>query len=324
MSMASRLLEVTDLNVEYSSRAGPVKALESVSLAVGRAETIGIVGESGSGKSSLGLSIMKLLPPNIHAFSGVVRLEGSDLTRLSENEFRRTVRWKKISMVFQGAMNSMNPVIRVGTQIAEPLFFDSSLSRHDAERVAKRNLRAVGLSDEVFRRYPHELSGGMKQRAAIAMALVTNPKLVLLDEPTSALDVSVQAQIMNLLKKLRTEMGLSILFISHDLALASELSEKIAVMYAGQIVEFGTNSDVLTHPLHPYTQLLLASAPRLTGGLSPGFIPGIPPDLVKPPAGCRFHPRCPYVFERCKNEDPLELVPDPGHSVRCWLHGEKE
>jgi peptide/nickel transport system ATP-binding protein len=195
------------------------------------------------------------------------------------------------------------------------------MDRDEAYKIAMEKMKLVGLHEEVFNRYPHELSGGMKQRVVIAMALVMNPKIVILDEPTSALDVSIQAQIMNLLKKLKRELNISMIFITHDIALASDISDKIAVMYAGQVVEIGSAEQVLLSPKHPYTQKLLKATPKLTGEEKPEFIPGTPPDLVNPPSGCRFHPRCPYVMDICREKEPGRFEPEKSQRVMCWLYG---
>ncbi|HID90709.1 TPA: ABC transporter ATP-binding protein, partial [Candidatus Bathyarchaeota archaeon] len=274
----------------------------------------------GCGKTSLALAIMRLLPPNVHTYEGLLSFEGVDLMGLSDDEFRRRIRWRSISMVFQGAMSSLNPVIKVGHQVAEPMLLGGSVDKREAYREAMGLLEMVGLPREVFDRYPHELSGGMKQRVVIAMSLILGPKLVIMDEPTSALDVSVQAQIMNLLKRLKREQGLSMVYITHDIALASDICDRLTVMYAGEMVELGSAEQVLTSPSHPYTQKLLASIPRLRSDAKPTFIPGAPPDLIGLPSGCRFHPRCLYALELCRREAPGTFQTDGGHETRCWLY----
>jgi len=316
------LLQVEDLKLHYKTLRGDVRAVEDVSFSIEKGETLGLVGESGCGKTSTVTAITRVLPKNVEALDGRVILMGEDITKLPEELFRKEVRWKKISMVFQGAMNSLNPVIRVGDQVAEPVLLHEESTKSQARERVTDLLEIIGLPKEFYRRYPHELSGGMKQRIIIAMALILNPSLVILDEPTSALDVSIQAQIMNLLKSLKRKLGISMIFITHDIALASDLSDKFAVMYAGNVVEVGTAEQVLTNALHPYTQLLLASTPRLRQDVVPSYVPGAPPDLVVPPTGCRFHPRCPKTFDRCPREVPIDFEPEPGHRVRCWLHGE--
>ena len=320
------LLEVRDLVLYYDTPRGPVHAVDGISFDLHEGKALGLVGESGSGKTSLGLALLRLLPKNVHTYKGSVKLEGQELMTLSDEEFRRQVRWRKISMAFQGAMNVLNPVLKIWLQVAEPLLADG-VPKAQARARVEELLELVGLSRDVADRYPHELSGGMKQRVVLAAALVMSPKVVILDEPTSALDVSIQAQIMNLLKRLKRELGLSYIFITHDIALASDLCDHLAIVYAGQIVEIGTAEDVLLKPEHPYTQGLLASLPRLHSTQLPSFIPGAPPDLVHPPTGCRFRPRCPKAFARCTDLPP----PLPGHSsdhlVRCWLlegHGSRK
>lgn len=265
---------------------------------------------------------MKLLPRNVSRYEGTVRLNGRDVMALSDEEFRREIRWTGISIVFQGAMNALSPTMKVGFQVAEPLQVHLDVEKEEAMDKALEVIRSVRLPDYVAERYPHELSGGMKQRVVIAMALIMKPKVVILDEPTSALDTMTQASIMNLLKKLKQEERLSYLFITHDLALASELAESVAIMYAGKIVEIGSAEDVYLDPKHPYTQKLLESVPRLRGDQKPTFIPGVPPDLVHPPPGCRFHPRCPFVFEPCDKKEPPLM--GEGRLAACWLLEKKE
>ena len=347
------MLEVRDLHVAYRSERGLVRAVDGASFTLEAGEALGLVGESGSGKSSLALALMRMLPRNAEPLWGSVRLSGKDVPEplygwdeeeedehgeqeeeragdlgpigpeevlgLSEEEFRRRFRGNVISMAFQGAMNSLNPVLRVGHQVTEALLLDRGVGRRGAHRKVVGLFEMVGLAPEVFQRYPHELSGGMKQRVVIAMALIRDPKLVILDEPTSALDVSVQAQIMNLLKRLKRDLGLSLIFITHDIALASDVCDRLAVVYAGQTMELGGIEDVLIRPAHPYTERLLASIPRLHASARPEFIPGAPPDLADPPSGCRFHPRCPYAFDRCSAEAPPSFEVRAGHVARCWL-----
>ncbi|HEY65805.1 MAG TPA: ABC transporter ATP-binding protein [Caldilineae bacterium] len=314
------LLEVRDLRMYYTGRRGDVRAVDGVSFSVaGGGRALGIVGESGSGKSSLAAAIMRMLPGNVSHFEGEVLLEGQEVSRLPEHVFHREIRWRRIAWVPQGAMNAFNPVIRVGEQIIEPLLVDGHVDRGAARARAEALLEQVGLPPEIYQRYPHELSGGMKQRAMIASALIMSPSLVLMDEPTSALDVSVQAQIMNLLKRLKCELQIAIVFITHDIAVASDVCDDMAVMYAGEMVELGSAEQVLLTPAHPYTQMLLASIPRLRASEMPQFIPGAPPDLQEPPPGCRFHPRCPHAMARCRESPPPAFSPRPGQWARCWL-----
>ncbi len=312
-------LRITDLRVSYQTPAGVLAAVDGLSLSVEAGEALGLVGESGAGKSTLALALMRILPRNVALNEGLVELEGVDCATLDDDAFRKEVRWRKISMVFQGAVESLNPVTRVGQQVVEPLLLTGQVSKQEAIQEAHRLFELVRLPKEVYDRYPHELSGGMKQRVLMAMALILKPPLLILDEPTSALDVTIQAQIMDQLKDLKRELNLTIIFITHDVALASDLCDTIGVMYAGRMVELGPADSVLRKPEHPYTQLLLASIPRLHQEEQPQFIPGSPPDMVAPPSGCRFHPRCPQAFQRCPLEEPMLLTAGPAHQSRCWL-----
>ncbi|MCS7103951.1 MAG: ABC transporter ATP-binding protein [Thermofilaceae archaeon] len=316
----SSILTVKDLRLYYTTRKGVVKAVDGVSFDIRRGETLAVVGESGCGKTSLARALIRLLPRNIHTFDGSVVLDNRELMKLSEEEFRRQVQWSKISMVFQGAQNSLNPVLRVGFQIAEPLVIHKGVPREEALAEARKYLRMVGVHESFADRYPFELSGGMKQRAIIAMALITRPYVMILDEPTSALDVITQANIMNLLKSIKDEWGVSYIFITHDIALSSELADKVMVMYAGHMVELTTSEEFYTNPQHPYSQKLMASVPSLRADKKLEFIPGAPPSLISPPPGCRFHPRCPYVMDVCRSEEPPNVEVKPGHVVKCWLY----
>ncbi len=318
--MPEILLEARNLKTYFYTAKGIVKAVDNVSFELYKGEALGIAGESGCGKSTLAYSLMRLVPPPGKLVSGEIVFQGKDITKLSEEEFRKEVRWKGISMVFQGAMNALNPVYNVGDQLAEVLMLHQNYTKKEALEMAKKLLQMVGIDPSRIKSYPHELSGGMKQRVVIAMALALMPPLVIADEPTTALDVVVQAQIMNLLKRLRQELGLSIILISHDLSLIAEIADKIAIMYGGKIIEYGTSEQIYNNPQHPYTQGLLNSIPRLRGEIKDlTWIPGVPPDLINPPSGCRFEPRCPFAHERCKEEPPVVEV-EPGHKVACWLH----
>jgi oligopeptide/dipeptide ABC transporter ATP-binding protein len=314
------VLEVEDLHLFYHAGERTVRAVDGVSFTIEeKGEALGVVGESGSGKTSLANALMRLLPKRVARFDGSIRMDGRELTTLGEEAFRREIRWRRIAMVFQGAMNVLNPVMRVGDQIAEPLLLDEQINKRAARRQVEGLLERVGLSAGFYGRYPHELSGGQKQRVVIATALILNPDLLILDEPTSALDVSVQAQIMNLLKDLKTDPGISMIFITHDIGLASDLCDNVAVAYAAEHVELGSAERVLLEPQHPYTQLLLASLPRLHGAVRPQPMPGEPPDATALPRGCRFHPRCPYRFAAC-DQHPPALPAEDGGRARCWLN----
>lgn len=310
-------LSIRNLVLHYRTRKGIVHAVDGVSFDLARGESVALVGESGSGKTSTASAVLRMLPRNVAKYEGVVEVDGKNLMDLNNEEFRTQVRWRMISMVFQGAMNALSPMIRVGYQVAEPLMIHLDAKKEEAMAKAEEAMESVGLPRYTVNRYPHELSGGMKQRVVIAMALVMRPSIVILDEPTSALDVMTQANIMNLLKQLKEEEHLSYIFITHDLGLSSELADWVGIMYAGQLVEFGPADIVFPKPSHPYTQKLLSSVPRLRSETRPDSIPGTPPDLISPPKGCRFHPRCPFVFDKCKTEEP----PYFGETDRsmCWL-----
>jgi peptide/nickel transport system ATP-binding protein len=267
----------------------------------------------------MGLALLNMPAPPGRIVGGGIVIDGTDIVPMSEKDIRADVRWKKISMVFQGAMNCLTPVYTVGRQMRETLQQHKPMPRHEAEALISRYIGMVGLPPETVRRYPHELSGGMKQRVVIALALFLQPQVVILDEPTTALDVIVQAQIINVVKELKRTMDLSLIFITHDLATEAEVADRILVMYAGKVAEIALNKDVFgAVPRHPYTQRLLAATPRLHQKVSElAFIPGKPPDLLDPPAGCRFRPRCAVAFDKCGEEPPL-LDVGPGHLAACW------
>jgi len=313
------ILKVENLKVYYYTFSGVVKAVDGVSFDLKKGETLGLAGESGCGKSTLGFSLLNLVPPPGRISDGHIYLDGMDIAEMEESELRKKVRWKKISMVFQGAMNALTPVYTIGKQLAEPLMIHGGMDYNEAIERAKEILPKVGLDPKIINRYPHELSGGMKQRVMIAMALLLNPDIVIADEPTTALDVIVQAQILNLLKKLRKEFGISLILISHDLSIMAEVVEKIAIMYAGKFAEYGYSDDIFKDPKHPYTQGLIKSIPKLTEkGLH--YIPGQPPDLRDPPKGCRFADRCPFAFDKCFKEDPPMFKMPNNRYVACWLY----
>jgi peptide/nickel transport system ATP-binding protein len=310
-------LNVEKLSTRYQTSKGEIHALEDASFSLNEGESIGIAGESACGKSTLGLSIIRMLLGG-KTISGKINLNGESILDLSEQEFDKRYRWKKIAMVFQGAMNSLDPVFTIKEQFVEVL----KQHRYEGsfEKVISDAINSVSLDENILKKYPHELSGGMKQRVIIAMALILKPKFVIADEPTTALDVLIQAQIINLLKKLKKD-GLSIMIITHDLAILSEIADKIGIMYGGQIVEFGSSYDVFKNPKHPYTQGLLASIPTLYGN-KPTYIKGIPPSLLDPKPECRFIARCPLAMEKCK-KDPPNFKTDSGY-VKCWLLEDKE
>jgi peptide/nickel transport system ATP-binding protein len=312
------LLKVEDLNLFFGTSFGVVRAVEGVSFSLSRGRSLAIIGESGCGKTSLARAILRLLPKNIHTYKGKVLLEGLDVMKFSNERFRQRVRWVKISMVPQAAMNSLNPVLKVGYQVAEPLLIDQRVEKEEAYERARKVFRIVGIPADFMDRYAFELSGGMRQRAIIAMALISNPALVILDEPTSALDVLTQANIMNALKKIKQELSLNFVLITHDIATSSELADEVACMYAGQLVEHSSAERFYRDPLHPYAQKLMASVPTLREDKKPDFIPGLPPSLFNPPKGCRYALRCHKKFERCAEEPPL--FAHGAEMVKCWLY----
>jgi len=314
------LLKVNDLKLYFRTGAGLLQAVDNVSFTLKRGRSMVVVGESGSGKTSLGRAILRLLPRNVHSYTGQVYLNETDIMALSDERFRREVRWNRIALVPQAAMNALNPVIKIGEQVAEPLLVHGIVSKKsDASDRSVNACKQVGLPVDFLDRYPFELSGGMRQRAAIAMALVTKPDMVILDEPTSALDVLTQANIMNVLKRLKHEMDTSFVLVTHDIATSSEIADEAAIMYAGQIVEICNAGLFYREPFHPYSKKLMASVPTLRKDKELEFIKGQPPSLIEPPRGCRFAERCPSRFHKCSEEPHLVEVGD-GHNVKCWLY----
>lgn len=312
------LLQVNDLKLYFRTTHGAVQAVDGVNFKLNANKAVVILGESGCGKSSLAKSILRLLPRNVQTYSGQVFLNDRDVMLLSEEDFRQNVRWVDMSMVPQAAMNSLNPVLRVGEQVYEPAMIHLGVRKDAAVEMALKMFQHVGVPADFLNRYPFELSGGMRQRVAIAMAMVTSPALIILDEPTSALDVLTQANIFNVLKRIKKELGTSFILITHDIATSSELADEVAVMYAGQIIETGSAKDFFRSPLHPYSKKLMASVPRLRGKEEPDFIIGRPPSLVNLPSGCRFADRCSKKFEKCCQEPPT--VSTDGRTVKCWLY----
>lgn len=316
-----KLLKIEDLCLYYRTGQGIVKAVDGINFEMDSNEAVVILGESGCGKTSLTRALLRLLPNNIDQYTGKVNLNGLDIMALSEDNFRRDVRWSKISMVPQAAMNSLNPVLKVGDQVTEPLTTHSNIRKDDALDKAAKIFQDVGVPVDFLNRYAFELSGGMRQRTAIAMALITDPDLIILDEPTSALDVLTQANIMNVLKKIKWESKTSFILITHDIATSSELADRVAIMYAGQMVEVSDAERFFSEPQHPYSKKLLASVPKLRQIEEPDFITGQPPSLLALPSGCRFAERCPKRFDPC-GEVP-SIIAEEGRWVQCWLYDEK-
>lgn len=314
-------LEVKNLSVTYRTPTGTTKAVEDVSFTINKGEVLGLAGESGCGKSTTAFSIMRLQGPNAEV-KGQILFEGKDILRMSQEELR-DFRWKHVSMIPQGSMNSLDPVIPVGNQLVEAIFAHERMGRTEANQVAQRFLASVAVHPSRARNYPHEFSGGMKQRAVIAMALILKPQLVIADEPTTALDVVVQRQLLELLKGLRNKLGVSFLFVTHDLSVISEIADRVAVMYAGKIVEIGDKEAVLTHPSHPYTEALVNAIPHVFEKRRHiDSIPGAPPSEIRP-TGCSFHPRCKYAFDLCKVKEPPLLLSRTGSMAACHLVGKE-
>lgn len=312
------LLRVEDLVLHFKTQKGSVRAVDGVFFDLAHKEAVVILGESGCGKSSLAKAILRLLPRNIDKYSGKIYLEGDETMAMDDENYRQNVRWVRMSLVPQAAMNSLNPVLKVGDQVAEPMIIHHGVKKEEALVQAAKMFQHVGVPVDFLDRYAFELSGGMRQRVAIAMSLVTAPALVILDEPTSALDVLTQANIFNVLKRLKQELEVSFVLITHDIATSSELADRVAVMYAGQILEVSDAHRFFNEPLHPYSRMLMASVPRLRANTEPEFITGQPPSLLDPPKGCRFADRCPKRFAKCAEEPPVVNV--DGIQVKCWLY----
>ncbi len=320
--MSNKILKVKDLEVSFLTYAGEVKAIRGLSFDVNMGEAIAIVGESGSGKSVTAQSIMQLIPtpPGVYK-KGEIFFEDRDLLKLSNKQMEK-VRGSSIGMIFQDPMTSLNPTMTVGRQISEGLIKHQNLGRIEARKRSIELLRLVGIPNPEIRikQYPHEFSGGMRQRAMIAIAIACNPNLLIADEPTTALDVTIQAQILELMKDLQKKLNTSIILITHDLGVVANIAQRVIVMYAGKIIEMGTKDDIFYNPQHPYTWALLRSVPRLDSkGTHLLSIEGTPPDMIEPPSGCAFYPRCEYAMEICTQLIPDETVLTDDHKVYCWL-----
>ncbi|MFZ8823344.1 MAG: ABC transporter ATP-binding protein [Desulfurococcales archaeon] len=319
--MGEEILSIKDLRVSYLTRRGEVKAVDGVSLGLYKGEILGIAGESGCGKSTLAAAILRLVKPPGIIKEGKVLYRGKDLLKLGEEEFR-LYRMTKIAYVPQGSMNSLNPVMRIRDQFMDMLKDHGlKIKKEELEERLREILSSMGLKTSILDRYPHELSGGMKQRTLIALSLIMNPEILIADEPTTALDVVSQRGVMNILRDLKDQRGTSIILITHDMAVQAELSDRMAIMYAGKIVEVGPTEEIYNEPLHPYTRLLIESIPSLGDEKPRKSIEGIPPDLVNPPKGCRFHPRCPfYIPGKCDTQEPMLIQISGGRGVACLLY----
>ncbi len=323
-AMPQNLLEIKGLDIQYKTEEGVVRAVNKMNLELQRGETLGLVGETGAGKTTTALGIMRLVanPPG-KIVGGEILYEGKDLLKVSEAEMRK-VRGNKISMIFQDPMTSLNPVMTVGEQIAEVIALHQKLSAADSMKKAQDMLETVGIPADRFKDYPHQFSGGMKQRVVIAIALACNPQLLIADEPTTALDVTIQAQVLALMNKLKKDFDTSMIMITHDLGIVAEVCDKVAIMYAGSVVEYTNKQNLYTEPLHPYTVGLFNSIPDLDKDeprLKP--IKGLMPDPTNLPSGCPFHPRCPKAMDICKEKEPKEVHVKEDHMVKCFLYEEK-
>ena len=313
------LLTIQDLCMIYKTRKGYVSAIDGVSFDLQKGETMGLVGESGCGKTSIAMTLLKLMPDNAVIKKGRILLDGEDLVPLTNDQMRH-IRWKRISMVFQAAMNSLDPVYKVGDQIIEAMNqHEADLQPSEARARVEELFGLVGIDSKMLDRYPHEFSGGMRQRAVIAMALSCNPDLIIADEPTTALDVIVQDQVLRELRAVQEKLNMSMIYISHDIAVIAEVAEKIGVMYAGRLAELGSSTDIFKRPQHPYTVALMSAFPSIKGPkIRLLALGGEPPDLLFPPTGCRFHPRCERTTEQCSLEQPPMQWHQPNHFVACW------
>ena len=322
MTNNDNVLDVRNLTMHYMTRKGPVYAVDDVSFHVDRGESVGLVGESGCGKTSIAISLLKLLPDNARIICGEILLNGIDVVPFSYDEMR-PLRWRRISMVFQAAMNAMNPVYTVEDQILEAMLLHlPELSEQEMEEKIDHLFEMVGLDPSFKNQYPHQYSGGMRQRAIIAMALSCDPDIIIADEPTTALDVIVQDSLLKKVREIQKKLNMAMIYISHDIAVIAEVSQRVGVMYAGRMAEMAATDAIFHRPIHPYTMGLMSSFPSIVGEKTDLVqLPGEPPDLLNPPPGCRFHPRCPYATEICRSEAPEFRDHGDGHFAACWHPG---
>lgn len=325
MTEQNKLLEIKNLTIDYTTSDGTVHAVRDLNLELGHGETLGFVGETGAGKTTTALGIMGIIPdPPGKIISGEILYEGEDLLKKSQKEMRR-VRGKKIAMIFQDPMTSLDPVITVGDQISEMIRLHEHLSKKEAWERAEEMLEVVGIRRDRAKDYPHQFSGGMKQRVGIAIALVCNPELIIADEPTTALDVTIQAQVLELMKELKVKFNTSMILITHDLGIVAEICDKVAIMYAGNVVECADKRSLYLNPLHPYTNGLFQSIPDIDRDQEElNTIQGLVPDPTNLPTGCPFHPRCPKAMACCIEKEPQYVEVEPGHQVKCFLYSQEE
>jgi peptide/nickel transport system ATP-binding protein len=314
------ILNVQELQMFYSTLQGDVKAVDNINITIEKGEALGLVGESGCGKTTFALSILRLLPFNGRFVGGKILFDGSNILEIEEKVFNKEYRWKKLSYVFQGAMNALNPVFRVGDQITEAILLHEDVEKQEATDRTRGLFSLVGIDPDRISSYPHELSGGMKQRAMIAMALACNPDFIIADEPTTALDVIVQAQTLQVINDLRKKLGLTMMLITHDLSVVAQTCTTCAIMYAGKIMEYANIDTIFSDPEHPYTKALIGAFPSIKEDRRELVsISGIPPNLIDPPTGCRFNPRCPYRMDVCTKEEPSFIDLGSRHFAACHL-----